>query len=466
MLRLSGFKSATRIVGVAFLFLSLFSISSLQAREIVNPDKRQIDLLYRYLASDPPDFASEAKKSYEVRSANEFDRPNIARQIENTLRRDFDLMKDVDVIRIRTRARLSEYDSDRGGFYISSLKPGSYFKFGKIQLAFENADHFHLWDVAVGDARYTVEKIGYGRDVIIDIRTRPFAIDAARGKRLRTQIIGLDIYSKKTNEQFASLSLPEGQFRTIKIAGLEQSSTLTSDKLNVLGLSHDMGFDLVADWGIANGYAIFAFEDKGVKPRTSQGGADLLKTLAQKSYHTPDLYLSSDQRSFKFKTISTGFGGSEFEGGARYSIFGSKLDCLSPQNLGVKCAMVEFDDTYEGDERHTALKRITFVQNAYGVTREQITAKLTEKYGPPSDNISTTVFDQYRSNLLIWGRSRQNSGNENQMYFSRVAWTQTWEVEAYIVEPDGQRIAIVTIINVIPPDKSGTVSGGKGQINF
>lgn len=452
-----------------------------QAREIINPDDVQIDLLYRFLASDPPDFASEAKKSYEVRSANEFDRPNVARQIENNMRRDFDLMKDVDVIRIRTRAKLSEYDGDRGGFYISALNPGTYFKYGNIQYTFENTDEFHLWEVPVGDARYIVEQLGYGRDVVVDIKTRPFAVDAVRGRKLRTQVIGLDIYSQKTNQQFASLSLPEDQYRKITIAGLESESTLSPDQLSILGLSFDKSFDEVVDWAVENNFAMFSFEDKKSEPRIGvEGGKTIKEMIAEenkpsggilgtsKASYYPRLYVGSDERSFQIQLVKGGWAGArEFADGGAYSIFGSNLDCLSPQNLGVKCGVIQFWGS-DADDKTTpdSIRRITFAQSASGITREQVVAKLTEKYGPPSDNKSVSVFDTYRGNMLIWGRSRQHPDSENQIYFTRETWTQNWEVEAYIIEPSGDRITIITQINVFPPSDITTASEGNGTIKF
>ncbi len=451
------------------VFISTTLTFSVQAREIFNPDDTQIDLMYRYLASDPPDFRSEAKKTYEVRRADEFNRPNVARQVENNMRRDFELMKDVDVLRIRAHGKLSEYDSDRGGFYVSALSPGTYFKYGTVQYIFENPDYFHLWKVSTGNARLVVEQLGYGRNVALDIRTRPFAVDAAQGRKIRAQVIGLDIFSAKTKKHLGTINLPEDQYREIMVAGLEPESILTPDKLNILGLSHDMTYSQVIDWAVNSGFAMFSFKDSGKASRTGADGGKILKQqFSQELPYLPDLFLSSDNQSFKLKQIKGGWDGSlEFGDGGEYSIFGSKFDCMSPKNLGVKCGFVDFVGSDATDEeKPESVKRITFAQSASGVTREQIIAKLTEKYGTPSDNKSAIIFDQYRGNMLVWGRIRQHPESDVQMYFTRETWTQNWEIEAYIIEPSEDRITVITQINVFPSDQEATISGGNGAIKF
>lgn len=85
------------------------------------------------------------------------------------------------------------------------------------------------------------------------------------------------------------------------------------------------------------------------------------------------------------------------------------------------------------------------------------------KKGPIEPYIRTTIFDSYETNLLVWGRNRQN--DDSRIIFSPVTTSQNWEVEAYLVEPSGNRVVVITHINNFGPPTQATTSGG-GEIKF
>lgn len=437
------------------------------AREIVSPDATQMDLIYRFLASDPPDFEQLARQHSEVRQANEFERANVLQRVEGNLRRDFELMKEVDAVRIRTGSRFSEYDADQGAFLLSSISPESYFQFGPIQLFFENAEQFQAWKVPVAEARDIVNANPF-RDVVLDIAFRPFAIDASRGKRLRAQIIGLDIVSKKSGNVIASFTVPESEHREQIIAGLPTSSGLESEKVEVLGLNIGMNAGQAADWAAEAGYSMYVLTRPAQEPFKGADGAATLKELLSQELEVPPLFFASDSRAFTpgEKTQMSPSGMSRFVvGGDMHTIFGPELDCGARDNLGVKCGVAAFETVRDKDlkQEATNFRFGALLQSATGVTREHVIALLSEKYGPPSDNIRTTIFDSYETNLLVWGRSRQN--DDSRIIFSPVTRSQNWEVEAYIVEPSGNRVVVITHINNFGPSTQATASGG-GEIKF
>lgn len=190
---------------ISILLLFSFSFAA-QAKEIFNPDDLQIDLMHRYLASDPPDFQNKAH-----------------------IRRDFELMKDVDVLRLRGYGHLSEYDSKRGGFYISTLSPNSYFKYQSVDYIFENTDYFYLWEVPEDKISFVTDRLDSQRNVALDIRTRPISASSSKRRKIHAQIVGVDIFSAKTKRQIYTIELPKDQYQEIMVADRSSEKIISPD---------------------------------------------------------------------------------------------------------------------------------------------------------------------------------------------------------------------------------------------
>lgn len=167
---------------IAMLSASVLFFSScinVLARTLSPPTPIEIEMLYRYLAGDPPNFEEMALQSNEYRNANEFEKPQSLKKAINELQRLYTSIQDVDYIMLRVGSRFSQYDAEKAVYYIEAFKPSSGLSFDGYNVEFENADYFHEWHLGVEATKKVLEKSRY-RDLVLTITVRPFLASQSR----------------------------------------------------------------------------------------------------------------------------------------------------------------------------------------------------------------------------------------------------------------------------------------------
>lgn len=161
-------------------------------RMIDYPSEVQMTMLvYRLRGAEPP-FETWASQHQAVRSADEFSRPEVLRQHTEQLRSAFADTAGVGTIRFRANGGMSEYDSARQGFYITSFAPGTSYAFSAyehVTLQFENALAAHLWPLTPDQASAVFARNQRERGVSVDMVLRIVGVEQ-RGNRtlIRTTI--------------------------------------------------------------------------------------------------------------------------------------------------------------------------------------------------------------------------------------------------------------------------------------
>ena len=189
-------------------------------------------------------------------------------------------------------------------------------------------------------------------------------------------------------------------------------------------------------------------EERGHQSRSATGGGFRevrFGTNAQSiDYHNSDGTLRATG-NVNFDPISAG-------------VFGKDLDCRTIDDSLHRCGMARF--TLEGE-----LVSLIVLQQAMGVTREQIVSSLNESYGSPADRMDALVLDGFfRGEQYVWGAS-STAQDGSSTSFTNISGPRHWQVEAALVEPTAERIAVIVQINRIATAAAGSGAAG-GQIDF
>lgn len=247
-----------RIISTILLILV---VSPVSARMIENPQGAEIVNLYRNLAGKPVNFEKEALKAPEYYQADEFDKPQVLQQVIKQMRARYHAAADIDVIRLRTQARFSEYDSALGAYKFDLFKPGAGFSFRErygpnISLTLENEEEFRNWVLSVPDARAIRQEARYGQ-VVLELDIRPFDISPTRANTIWGQITGLKVFLKKNSRLVHEKSLEAGQYRRMAgAANLITDQPLDPSKHVLQGLPEGASKDAMLNWAAKAGFKV------------------------------------------------------------------------------------------------------------------------------------------------------------------------------------------------------------------
>lgn len=151
------------------------------AQRLDNPDDLQMVMLGYRLLGQPPPLADWAAAQYAVQSANEFERAAVLQREQQRLQAIYDSTAGVGRLRLQVSAGLSEYDANRGGYYLDAFAPGSVFTFTarptprreeKVALSIGNEGELNFWPLAAGTAQQVLQQNGGHREVTLDSQFR------------------------------------------------------------------------------------------------------------------------------------------------------------------------------------------------------------------------------------------------------------------------------------------------------
>ena len=177
--------------------------SSFGTATLAYPDDFQMTLLaYRLTDRDPP-LSAWAGENSDVKYADEFSK---AAKLEAETARLADIYastEGVGLLQIRLNSQLSQYDSGRGGYYLTAFSPGNQVTFGgkeQVSLQLDNMASAFFWPVEPARAEEILEHTS--RQIDIDTKIQLTGIQRrSNGLVIQGQILEYGIYSKRYNDE-------------------------------------------------------------------------------------------------------------------------------------------------------------------------------------------------------------------------------------------------------------------------
>lgn len=167
------------------------------------PDDFQMTLLAYRLTDREPPLAAWASEVYEVKYADEFSK---AAKLEAETARLADIYastEGVGVLHIRLNSQLSQYDSGRGGYYLTAFSPGNQVNFGgreQVSLQLDNMASAFFWPVEASRAQEILQHTS--RQVDLDTKIELTGIQRrSNGLVIQGRITEYGIYSKRYNDE-------------------------------------------------------------------------------------------------------------------------------------------------------------------------------------------------------------------------------------------------------------------------
>ena len=420
----AGFPVVTLLWGFSSL------ISPATARTVDGLDNGEISSLYHYLAGKPINFEKKARDSNEYRSADEFDKSAILKQIIADLREQHQSISQVDLIRIRARARISKYNSDIGAYQFSVFKPGTYFRArgqsSGYSVLLDNASEFLNWALPVPAAKAVRNETPYG-DVTIELEVRPFGIHPSRSQSIRGQIVGIKVFMPETNRLAYQTHIDASQYHPIQTPERSLAETpIDPERMTLQGLRVGIPRNSIEDWAIAAGYHSYFFGPKAIFSEMS--------------------IIATNEELFELNLF-----GLLAARRKEHSIFGRHLNCHSKTDRLESCGIIRAD-------KDNIITSVVIMQPVVGITREQLIQSLLAKYGPPADSFNVHIHrdfepDAFTAKQLVWGIS--SADVEGSAYeITNLSRSKHWQVEAVITQPKPDRLVLFVQLNNIPRSES------------
>ena len=167
------------------------------------PDDFQMTLLaYRLTEREPP-LAAWAGEVYEVKYADEFSKAAMLEAETARLADIYASTEGVGVLQIRLNSQLSQYDSGRGGYYLTAFSPGNQVNFGgkeQVSLQLDNMASAFFWPVDAARAQEILEHSS--RQIDLDTKIQITGIQRrSNGLVIQGQILEYGIYSNRYNDE-------------------------------------------------------------------------------------------------------------------------------------------------------------------------------------------------------------------------------------------------------------------------
>jgi len=175
------------------------------------PDDLQMTMLAYRLTDRAPPLEAWAGEERDVKYADEFTKADKLKAETERLRSIYEATADVGFLQMRLNSQLSQYDSSKGGYYLTAFSPGGSFNFGgkePVSIQLDNMGDAFFWPM---DAEQAQE--------ILALTTRRVSVDAkiritgttrrTSGIVIKGDIAEYAIYSERYNDerQLATFSL-------------------------------------------------------------------------------------------------------------------------------------------------------------------------------------------------------------------------------------------------------------------
>ncbi len=175
------------------------------------PDDLQMTMLAYRLTDRTPPLETWAGEERDVRYADEFTKEDKLKAETQRLASIYDSTQEVGALQMRLNSQLSQYDSSKGGYYLTAFSPGGSFHFnGKepVSLQLDNMADAFFWPMDAEKAQEILEHTS--RRVSINAIIRITGVmRRTSGIVIKGDIADYAIYSERYNDerQLAAFSL-------------------------------------------------------------------------------------------------------------------------------------------------------------------------------------------------------------------------------------------------------------------
>lgn len=176
------------------------------SRTLEYPEDLQMVMLSYRLRGQVPPFENWAKEAQSLRITNEFNRAAVLKEEMDRLQDAYDSTEDVGFIRMRTRSNFTEYDGNRGGYYLTTFSPGTSYQFrayqDKVALQLVNASAAHFWPMDVQRAQEVLQRNRNNRHVTVDTTIAIMGVERrSSGPVLKGELLDYTIISTGYNSE-------------------------------------------------------------------------------------------------------------------------------------------------------------------------------------------------------------------------------------------------------------------------
>ena len=167
------------------------------------PDDMQVTMLAYRLTGRTPPLSDWAAEEYKVRRADEFSRAPLLQEETTRLAAIYEATENVGYLQYRLNSQLSQYDSAKGGYYLTAFTPGQQTTFSgreQVSLLIDNMKEAYFWPLEPDDARDILAQTS--RNVSLDVKIRITGSERrSSGLLIKGQITDYGIYSQRYNDE-------------------------------------------------------------------------------------------------------------------------------------------------------------------------------------------------------------------------------------------------------------------------
>lgn len=184
-----------------------------------HPDDLQMVMLGYRLRGLVPPLAQWAEGQQTVRRANEFERAAVLQAERERLQSIYDGTAGVGRLRLEVRSQFSEYDGNRGGYYLTAFAPGSVFTFStqpvsgtreQVSVQVDNEEELNFWPLDAAAAQEVLRASNGTRSVTLDSSFRITGVTQRSGSTTIT--VRLQRYAIVSNRYRSPTVLGEQAF--------------------------------------------------------------------------------------------------------------------------------------------------------------------------------------------------------------------------------------------------------------
>lgn len=185
--------------------------TALGDKALAYPDELQVTMLAYRLTGRSPPFEDWAAEKYEVRRADEFSKAQLLQEEAARLAAVYEATEHVGYLQYRLSSQLSQYDSTKGGYYLTAFSPGQQTTFSgrePVSLQLDNMKDAYFWAVPTDAARDILAQTS--RNISIDVKVRITGTERrSSGLIITGRIVEYGIYSQRYNDErlFAQFTL-------------------------------------------------------------------------------------------------------------------------------------------------------------------------------------------------------------------------------------------------------------------
>lgn len=167
------------------------------------PDDLQMTMLAYRLTGRQPPLEEWAAEPYEVRAADEFSKAQKLAEETARLAAVYEATENVGYLQYRLRSQLSQYDSAKGGYYLTAFSPGQQTTFSgrePVSVQLENMSDAFFWAMDAAEAQEILAHTN--RNVTIDVKVRLTGTERrSSGIVVKGRIAEYGLYSQRYNDE-------------------------------------------------------------------------------------------------------------------------------------------------------------------------------------------------------------------------------------------------------------------------